>query len=94
MIQKAKQQEATPSIPEYLLNEFLEEHIGISNLSNVVRVKSLYLWSRSDVERYRINVWTEIKGNDEDIYKKNVIGYSFFVHYYKEEGFIVDKTRT
>jgi hypothetical protein len=94
MIQKAKKQEATPSIPEYVLNEFLEEQIGISNLSNVVRIKSLYLWSRSDVERYRINVWLEVKGNEEDIYNKNVIGHSFFVHYYKDENVIVDKTRT
>ena len=93
MIQKARQQEATPSIPEYVLNEFLEEKIGISNLSKA-RIKSLYLWNRSDVERYHINVWLEVKGNEEDIYKKNIIGHSFFVHYYKEENVIVDKTRT
>lgn len=91
-LQKSRQSDSTQKLPENLMLDFLENEIGISNLANIIKVKSNYLWSRSDVERYRINVYTEIKQNKEDYYHKNIIGYSFFIHYDKDANVILNKT--
>lgn len=90
--QKTKHSDSSPRIPEHLLGDFLEEKIGISNLKNLVKIKSNYLWNRENVERYRINVYIETKQNEEDYYHKNSIGYSFFIHYDRDEEIILDKT--
>ena len=41
--------------------------------------------SKEDLERYRIDVWTE-----ED--SKRKIGYSYFVHYDTKDDVLIDKT--
>jgi len=91
-LQKSKNSDNTSNLPKELLLSFLEERIGISSLKNVVKVKSSYLWSISDIERYRINVYIETKQNESDYYHRNTIGYSFFVHYDKDSNVILDKT--
>lgn len=91
-LQKSRRSDSIPKLPENLMLEFLENQIGISDLTNIIRVKSNYLWSRSDVERYRINVYIETKQNEEDYYHKNTIGYSFFVHYDRDANVILNKT--
>lgn len=91
-LQKSKKSDNTPKLPEDLMLDFLENEIGISNLTNIIKVKSNYLWSRSDVERYRINVYIETKQNESDYYHRNTIGYSFFVHYDSDSNVILDKT--
>ena len=87
--------EKIPYIPEHLLEEFLEFKIDLSEIPNVKKVKSVYLWSRENIERYRVNVWTEVEKNrNGDIIKGNSITYSFFVHYDRDEMMIKDKTKT
>ena len=86
-------QEKEPTIPEYLLEQFLEFKIDLSEIPNVKKIKSIYLWSRDNVERYRVNIWTEVdKNRNGDIIKGNSITHSFFVHYNRDEMLIRDKT--
>jgi hypothetical protein len=83
-----------PEIPKFLLDEFLELKINLSKINNLKQIKSYYLWERSNVERYRINIWTESdKNRNGDIIKGNNISHSFFVHFDTEEMIIVDKTK-
>lgn len=77
------------NIPNDLLNEFLESKIGYKDFSRITTVKSHFSWSQKNIDRYRINVWTEYL--DKGIYK-NIIGYSFVVHYNKEEQTLEDMT--
>jgi len=81
-------------IPQFLLDEFLESKINLSKISNFKWVKSYYLWESNNVQRYRINIWTEIdKNRNGDIIKGNSISHSFFVHFDTEEMIIIDKTK-
>lgn len=87
--------EKTPTIPDYLLEQFLEFKIDLSEIPNVKKIKSIYLWSRDNVERYRVNIWTEVdKNRNGDIIKGNSITHSFFVHYDRDEMLIKDRTKT
>lgn len=85
--------ERIPKIPEHLLEQFLEFKIDLSEIPNVKKIKSIYLWSRDDIERYRVNIWTEVEKNrNGDIIKGNSITHSFFLHYNRDEMLIRDRT--
>lgn len=89
---RASQHEKVPTIPEYLLEQFLEFKIDLSEIPNVKKIKSIYLWSRDNIERYRINIWTEVdKNRNGDIIKGNSITHSLFVYYDRDEMIIRDQ---
>jgi hypothetical protein len=80
-----------PNIPGNILNEFLESKLGYKELNSVINTRCHFLWSRNNVDRYRINVWIKehLDVWDLDIQK---IGYSFFVHYDNDSQTVEDKT--
>ena len=46
-------------IPEGILSNFLEYNIGLG-LKKKVKTDCNFLWNKDDLERYRIDIWTEI----------------------------------
>lgn len=71
-------------IPERILFNFVKYNLGFG-LKKAVRTDCNFLWNKEDLERYRIDVWTE-----EDCKRK--IGYSYFVHYDTKDEVLIDKT--
>ena len=70
-----------PKIQDVVLRKFLESKV---DMKEVVDTRCCYLWSRGDVERYRINLYVET-WEEAALYPKKSIGHSFFVHYDRYE---------
>ena len=78
-------------IPLSILDEFLILKIGAREIDRSTNIKTIFLWTRDNVDRYRINVWMEDYCEETNLFK-NKIGYSFFVHYDKDTLILLDKT--
>lgn len=79
------------SIPENILNEFIESKINYKEFGKVVDIRDSLLWDKDGLERHRINVWTEHHVDKWDIDIKK-IGYSFFVSFDRKTKELVNKT--
>lgn len=79
---------AQPKIQDIVLRKFLESKVDMKEITDI---RCCYLWSRGDVERYRINLYVET-WHEAALYPKKSIGHSFFVHYDRYEEEIIDKT--
>lgn len=79
---------ATPKIHKIVLRKFLESKVDMKEITDI---RCSYLWSRGDVERYRINLYVETWADDA-LYPKKSIGHSFFVHYNRYEEDLIDMT--
>lgn len=79
------------TIPNKLLNEFVESKVGYKDIAKIVSIKCHFLWSRDGIDRYRINVWIGKHLDAEDLDVTN-IGYSFFVHYDNDNETLEDHT--
>ena len=82
---------APPKLPKEVLNAFLEDKISVSEIPNVCRIRDNFLWSKDNVQRYRINVWVE-EYEELKYCPKVYIKHSFFVRYNKETKEVVDTT--
>ncbi len=80
-----------PTIPNEILKQYLDERIELGDVRKINKVVDGFLWEKGDIQRYRINVWMKepIEGMFCD---RHWIGYSWFVHYYKNTEVIEDKT--
>jgi hypothetical protein len=79
------------SIPNKILNEFVESKVGYKDLGKVTDIRQHFLWGRNNLDVYRINVWIEYCNERDNITAKK-ISHSFFVHFLKEEKILTDKT--
>jgi hypothetical protein len=80
-----------PTIPNDILKAFLDRHVTVGDAVNITQVTDGFLWEKGGIERYRVNVWMkeEIEGA---FCHRNYIGYTWFLHYNREEQTITDKT--
>ena len=76
---------------EATLFDFLEDHIKLSEVKDLLKVDQRFLWSFDGLDRYRINVW---KATHTDGYfmKKVYISHSFFVHFDNKDKTVTDRT--
>lgn len=80
-----------PTIANDILKAFLDRHVNVGDAANITQITDGFLWEKGGVERYRVNVWMK-EEVDGQFCSKNYIGYSWFLHYNREEQTITDKT--
>jgi hypothetical protein len=80
-----------PKIPQDCLTSFIESKTTSAQAVYFNRIDCTFLWESGDVQRFRINIWVE-KNVEGSIYPHNYIGHSFFVHYDKLNGEVIDKS--
>ena len=80
-----------PTIPNDILKAFLDRHVTVADTVNITQVTDGFLWEKGGIERYRVNVW--MKRDVEGQYcHDNYIGYTWFLHYNREDQTLTDKT--
>ena len=80
-----------PNIPNDILKAFLDRHVTISDAVNITQVSDGFLWEKGGIERYRVDVW--MKRDVEGQYcHDNYIGYTWFLHYNRQDQTLTDKT--
>lgn len=80
-----------PTIPNDILKAFLDRHVTISDAVNITQVSDGFLWEKGGIERYRVDVW--MKRDVEGQYcHDNYIGYTWFLHYNRQDQTLTDKT--
>lgn len=80
-----------PKIPQDYLTSFIESKTTIAQAVYFSRTDCTFLWESGGIQRFRINIWVE-KDTAGAIYPTTYIDQSFFVHYDKLTGEVIDKT--
>jgi hypothetical protein len=88
---KPVKEDEGPVIPSEVLSTFLEEKLTPEESAKVNRVAKGHLWSKGEVERYRINLWAKDSSADS-FCDSHYILKSFFVCYDREFSVLSDKT--
>ena len=87
-----KKEPVKPTIPEDQVKEFLDGKLKLTSATRVTDVEAGFLWDRGGLERYRINVWCEMRDNPDSFCKQVFIAESYFVCYDRKGGTITDRT--
>ena len=87
-----KKEPPKPTIPTEQVQEFLEGKLSLSTGARVTNIEAGYLWNQEGIEKYRINVWCEKRGDSDSLCVQVFIGGSYFVHYNRKDGTITDRT--
>lgn len=79
------------TIPQMVLNNFLDAKIGYKDAGKITNTRCSLLWSHENIDRFRVDVWTE-EYNEKLNLDTQKIGYSFFMHFDRDAEMLIDKT--
>lgn len=85
-----KKQE-TPKIPLDKLNKFIDQNVPTKPASSNVSPDCRFLWESGDIQRFRLNIWVD-KSSADRTYREQYIEESFFLHYNKKSGEVINRT--